>query len=187
MTAGETRRDPWNKSSDFAIAGHRKAPGSGLEGSFCQSGRLGERAAIEIRNDVAEIARLVEFLEAFCRRNGLAADVTSHMTLAFDELLTNTISYGFPDGGSHKIAISLWLDDGRLSAEMVDSGVPFDPLARPPADIDSPVETRQIGGLGIHFVRTLLDHVDYQRVDGQNRLILTKNLPDATIRGATLK
>jgi serine/threonine-protein kinase RsbW len=144
------------------------------DGSFWQSKRLSDRAAIEIRNDVAEIARLVEFLEAFCARNGIPSDVAAKLTLTFDELLTNTMSYGFPDGGNHRIAITLSLDNDRFSAEIVDPGIAFDPLSQPQPDLDSPVENRQIGGLGIHFVRTLMDHVDYRRVNGQNRLILTK-------------
>jgi anti-sigma regulatory factor (Ser/Thr protein kinase) len=40
---------------------------------------------------------------------------------------------------------------------------------------DKPLEERQIGGLGIHFVREMMNSVDYQRTDHKNIVTLTKN------------
>jgi serine/threonine-protein kinase RsbW len=141
---------------------------------------LDEDAVIEIDNVLPEIARVVGFLEAFAGRHRLPADVVFPMTLAVDELLTNTISYGFPGGGRHKISVSLAFNDGQLSAELVDDGVPFDPLTQPAPDVTGSLDSRPIGGLGIHFARTLLDHVDYRRANGQNRMVLRKRVPAAT-------
>lgn len=135
---------------------------------------MGARGAIEIENDTAEIARAIGWLEAFCRENALPSDVEFAMALAFDELLTNTISYGFPDHGRHLISIALTLDGRALSADISDTGIPFDPLAQPAPDLDVPIEERPIGGLGIHFVRTMLDEVAYRRTDGRNQVTVRK-------------
>src|SRR5437016_678459 len=101
---------------------------------------VGERMSVEIDSDVAEIARLASLIEAFGERNGLPDRVVFHLQLAFDELLTNIIFYGFPDGGPHKIETTLRLDDDRLVAEIVDGGVPFDPLAKPPPDVTASLD-----------------------------------------------
>jgi anti-sigma regulatory factor (Ser/Thr protein kinase) len=36
---------------------------------------------------------------------------------------------------------------------------------------------RPVGGLGIHFIKSLMDEVAYARVDGKNQLRLRKKLP----------
>lgn len=130
----------------------------------------------EIDNDIAEIARVTARIEAFGQSHSLPEAVVYQFVLAFDEVLTNIISYGFLDGGTHKITASMVLAGDRLEAEIVDDGIAFDPLARPAPDLDAPVEDRNIGGLGIHFVRTVMDAVDYQRLDGLNHLKMMKKV-----------
>jgi anti-sigma regulatory factor (Ser/Thr protein kinase) len=57
-----------------------------------------------------------------------------------------------------------------------DSGIPFDPTQRPEVDITLPAEKRNIGGLGIHLVRQLIDKIHYRREEGKNVLTLVKKL-----------
>jgi anti-sigma regulatory factor (Ser/Thr protein kinase) len=63
-----------------------------------------------------------------------------------------------------------------VRAEVCDRGREFDPLGTPPADVASDLDQRRIGGLGIHLVRTLTDHLAYDRRDGTNRLTFRKAL-----------
>ncbi len=42
----------------------------------------------------------------------------------------------------------------------------------PSLDLEGDVDERKVGGLGVHFVHTLMDAVDYRRVDGHNELTL---------------
>lgn len=137
---------------------------------------MGDKLLVEIDNDLGEIARLSALIEAFGEKHGLAPAAIFHITLAFDEFLTNIISYGFSDGERHKIAASLDLDGDMLAAEIVDDGIAFNPLARPTPDTTTPIEERKIGGLGIHFIRRVMDKVEYCRADGRNHLKMTKKL-----------
>ncbi|MGH8701072.1 MAG: ATP-binding protein, partial [Burkholderiales bacterium] len=57
-----------------------------------------------------------------------------------------------------------------------DDGVPFNPLAMPAPDVSTPLRERRVGGIGIHFVRSLMDGVAYDRAGERNRLVLTKRL-----------
>ena len=69
-------------------------------------------------------------------------------------------------------------EPGLLIAVLQDDGKPFNPLLEAPAAIlEGSIEDRPIGGLGIHFMRTLMDEVAYQREEGHNRLTLIKHLP----------
>ncbi len=137
---------------------------------------MAETWVAEIKNDMAEIARVTSHIEEFGASHGLTKEVVFQFVLAFDELLTNIISYGFLDGGSHKITASMALAGDRLEAEIIDDGVAFDPLARPTPDLDASVEDRKVGGLGVHFVRSVMDTIDYQRQDGHNRLKMMKKV-----------
>jgi anti-sigma regulatory factor (Ser/Thr protein kinase) len=140
---------------------------------------LADSLAIELDNELSEIERFEGEFQAFAARHGLAARTVGQIWLAFDELLTNTVSYGFPAGGHHKISVRLDMDGERFTAELVDDGVAFDPLAAAEPDLDAALEEREIGGLGIHFVRVVMDSLDYRREKDQNRLVMTKRIrPD---------
>jgi sigma-B regulation protein RsbU (phosphoserine phosphatase) len=67
------------------------------------------------------------------------------------------------------------MSDGKtLKTIITDSGVAFDPTAKEKADTTLSAEDRQIGGLGILLVREIMDSVNYERINKQNILTLTK-------------
>jgi serine/threonine-protein kinase RsbW len=143
--------------------------------------RMQDHLVIELQGNLSELPGLAGQVEAFGARNKVPAAAINQINLALDELLTNTISYGFDGAGPRRIRITLRLDDGSIAMELLDGGKPFDPFAHPDPDITQPIESRPIGGLGVFFVRKLMDHVDYQHVNGQNRVTLIKktNLPSS--------
>ncbi len=58
----------------------------------------------------------------------------------------------------------------------MDSGVPYDPLAKEDPDVTLSAEERQIGGLGIYMVKKSMDNVSYEYRDGQNIFTIKKSL-----------
>lgn len=130
------------------------------------------RARITIANSLADIARVADFVERFGADHALPSRAIDNMNLCLDELLNNTISYGYPDRNPHDIVVDLVLVEGaRLAAEIRDDAMPFDPRAK-----DSrPVEGK-IGGLGLHFVKSLMDELAYRREGNFNVVTITKNL-----------
>jgi anti-sigma regulatory factor (Ser/Thr protein kinase) len=56
---------------------------------------------------------------------------------------------------------------------VADDGREFDPLQARAPDLASSVEQRNVGGVGIHLVRTLAERVEYARVAGRNVLSVT--------------
>ncbi|MBQ7509711.1 MAG: ATP-binding protein [Prevotella sp.] len=65
---------------------------------------------------------------------------------------------------------------GSLTFIISDSGVAFDPTVKPEVDTTLSAEERNIGGLGIHLIRQIMDSVSYERTDNRNILTLVKNL-----------
>jgi anti-sigma regulatory factor (Ser/Thr protein kinase) len=124
----------------------------------------------KIANDLAALPRVATDLEAFCGRHGVPNRDVNRFNLALEEVLTNVIFYGFPDGGRHEIDVSVRYRDNALQATVSDDGVPFDPLAQPAPDIGAPAEQRAVGGLGIHLVRELSETIDYRR-DGMRNVL----------------
>ena len=134
-------------------------------------------ASIEISlvNDLREIAGVAARIDAFCEAEALASGIAYAVNLAIDEILTNTISYGYDDEESHRIELILRLEDETLVVVIVDDSRAFDPsLVREP-DLKASIEERALGGLGLFLVQQMMDGVDYQRRDGCNVVTLTKS------------
>jgi anti-sigma regulatory factor (Ser/Thr protein kinase) len=118
--------------------------------------------------------RVAETVEKFCACHGVPANAVFQINLAIDELLTNTISYGFPDGEPHEIIVELAWQGEDIVIDLIDDGIAFNPLEAPEPDLDAPLEERKVGGLGVYFVKTMMSAVTYSRQDNRNRLHLRK-------------
>jgi serine/threonine-protein kinase RsbW len=140
---------------------------------------LSEKVFVEIDNDIAEIARINALIDTLSRRHELSETITFHIKFALDELLTNIISYSFPDAGKHKIAVRMEIEGDAFEAEVIDDGIAFNPLDEEVPDLGQSVDERQIGGLGVHFIRTVMDRAAYRRSDGRNHFTMIKKVPVA--------
>lgn len=127
-----------------------------------------------LKNELEEIEALAQAIESFAAANNLPAQLVFQVNLCLDELLTNTISYGFPEGGEHEITVEITLRGEKLAITTRDGGLAFNPLERTEADISQSIEERPVGGLGIHLVRNMMDEIEYRRESGQNVLIMKK-------------
>ena len=135
-----------------------------------------------IANRMDEISRANAEFNEFAESEGLEASVRRSTNLVLDELLNNVISYAFADDDDHKIDVKIELSSDRLSVTVADDGVPFNPFAGSPPDTALSVEEREIGGLGIHLVRNVMDEVSYNRRTDSNVVILVKYLDDRSNR-----
>lgn len=108
----------------------------------------------------------------------LPSKVVFDLHVVLDEVLSNIIKYGCKDGLTRKIQVRLTVSNHVVKAEIEDDGPAFDPLSMPPPKLDVPLDERKVGGLGIHFMRNLMNDVTYSRVAGRNRLILEKSLEE---------
>jgi anti-sigma regulatory factor (Ser/Thr protein kinase) len=130
---------------------------------------------MSIGGDPGEVGKVNAAFADFAEANAVPAAVRRSMSVALDELLTNTVSYGLPDVGS-EVTVEVELYPDRLTVRVTDNGTPFDPFGRSTPDTTLPVEERPVGGLGIHLVRQLVEDVSYQRRSDRNVVVMTKRL-----------
>ncbi len=132
-------------------------------------------SSFSLRADLAELKVLAENIEKFGELNEIPGKALFEVNLVLDELFTNLVSYGcFSD--SHNFDIMLLIEDGVMFIEIKDDGKPFNPLETPEPEIQCDCDERKIGGLGIHFMRKMMDDIEYSWNNGKNRLKLTKNI-----------
>lgn len=137
-----------------------------------------------------QIRTITKFLTAGGEEAGLGEDAIFHLELCSDEASTNIIehAYGAEDLGN--ITVRYQTTTSAFIVTFLDHGRPFNPKNVPePASFnnenDSAVpalgnflDNLKVGGLGIHFMRKLMDEVHYS-FDGEvgNKLTLVKYLP----------
>jgi anti-sigma regulatory factor (Ser/Thr protein kinase) len=140
------------------------------------SGRSGN-AAVIVANRADEIGRVVQVVREFGATHDLTPETVHDFCVAFDEVLSNIVKYGYKDDARHEISVRLALVGSNVVAEITDDGEPFDPFTAPAPRLQGGPNERPIGGLGIYFVRKLMDEVSYVRHDGRNVLAMTKRIP----------
>ena len=114
---------------------------------------------------------MLDRLEAYAEANGLPQRIAYRLAIVCEELAANVAMHGAEgEGGATYVEIAVErLGDG-LALSIEDDGRPFDPLAHAKPDTELGVEERGIGGLGIHFIRSLVENISYRRDGRINRL-----------------
>ena len=117
------------------------------------------------------IPDIVGFVSETASVMGVHPKRVMHLELAVEEAAVNICSYAYeiPPG---EVTVRITPEPGVVRIELVDNGVPFDPLSMDAPDIKSELENREVGGLGIFLIRRMLDEVHYSRRGDQNILSL---------------
>jgi len=116
---------------------------------------------------VEALPALLDEVEAFGEAAGLPPRPTQHLALVVEELAANVAMHA---AGATRLLVEVRLANGALHLLVEDDGPAFNPLSATPPVLDAGVEERDIGGLGVHFVRTLTRQAAYERRDSLNRL-----------------
>ncbi|MFN0214180.1 MAG: ATP-binding protein [Saprospiraceae bacterium] len=136
-----------------------------------------KQLAITIKNELPEIARVVQVFDRFWKSHNLADKVVNAVHVAIDEMLSNIVRYAFEDTKEHKIYIKITLTGAAVILEIRDDGKPFNPFsfAQTKVDTGSMLTERPIGGLGLHLVTSMMDTCEYHYLDKHNCSIMRKN------------
>jgi serine/threonine-protein kinase RsbW len=129
---------------------------------------------IQVAIDVREVERLNRLIRQFGELHEIPSRALYAVNLALDELVTNVVLYGFEEPADHHVIVRISTARGQIEAAVEDDGKPFNPLELPPPDLNATLAQRDLGGLGIHLVRSLMDEVSYVRQDEKNVLTIRK-------------
>lgn len=109
----------------------------------------------------------------------LSSQVHFDIELSVEEALTNIITHAYEGLPAGDMLLIIKNVNNVIEVMLQDWGHPFDPEEIPPFDYSAPVETRINGGMGVHFMRTLMDSVEYRYENGANVLRMQKRLEAA--------
>ena len=129
--------------------------------------------SVALKNDRRELVRLAQLVERFAADHHLPDDVLTNVNLVLDEVVSNVVKYGRAPAEGVAADVSLTLAGDRLTIQVSDSGIAFNPLDARPPNLDLPIMDRPVGGLGIHIVRTLAEDLNYRRENNRNHLSLS--------------
>ena len=126
-------------------------------------------------HQVDRLPDLLDAIEALAAQVGWHDGFRHQVLLVVEELVVNAMSYGGCAPGDGWVSVRLLAEEDELVIHIADNGREYDPFASAPEpSLDLDLDSRAIGGLGVHFVREMTDSRDYRRVDGENHLRLTK-------------
>ena len=129
---------------------------------------------LQLNGNLSELARLSQEIARFCREGGFGAEVEFDLNLALEELFTNAVRHGGCEGMEKAIEIRLSAEGEAVRVEYGDRGQPFDPDVAPRPDLEAPLESRAIGGLGLHLVREIMREFTYGREGDWNRITMSR-------------
>jgi serine/threonine-protein kinase RsbW len=128
----------------------------------------------ELKSKLSELKTLCRHLEDCGNMMQLPQKCLFEINLGLDELFTNIVSYGFEGESEHQIKFTLAKSEETLVVKVEDDGTPFNPLKAADPELSRDLDSIDIGGLGIHLVKKMMDDICYQRVQGKNKLTLKK-------------
>ncbi|MBN1347502.1 MAG: ATP-binding protein [Phycisphaerae bacterium] len=122
---------------------------------------------LSIRSDPRNLAVVRAAAEKMARQEGFAPSDVDGIVLAMDEALANVMKHGYEGRKNCEICIRLEAvcQEGHpagLQVILRDRGKQVDPGQIRGRDLD---DVRP-GGLGVHIIQTVMDHVEYRCLDG---------------------
>lgn len=128
---------------------------------------------LELPATLEQVPRFLEYIHQAAHQAGLAAARVINLELAAEEALVNICNHAYAEPAVPGTTLcQVRVTDTTLSVDLIDSGPPYNPLARPDPDTTLTLEQRVPGGLGIFMVKQLSDAVSYRREHGQNVLTI---------------
>ena len=128
---------------------------------------------LELEAKVENLETVISFVDEILEQADCPMKVQVQIDIAVEEIFVNIAHYAYhPKVG--KAAIRVEVTDRTATFTFVDSGIPYNPLAKEDPDVTLSAEERRIGGLGIYMVKKSMDDISYMYQDGKNILTFSK-------------
>ncbi len=125
-------------------------------------------STITVKPNLENMSTVSEFLRSVLSEWKISAPDLGKLEVSLDEILSNIVSYS----GASFVTFSCDRIDGNVILKFIDDGVAFNPLEAGNIDINTPLEQREFGGMGIFIVKNYVDKLEYEYTDCKNILTL---------------
>ena len=127
------------------------------------------------RKDLSSLQNIFAFVEEFGRIHRIGRGLIQSLSLAVEEIFVNMIKYN--QEAKNDVLINLDVEGNTISVCLVDYDVhSFDVTQAYVVDVDRPLHEREVGGLGLHLVRKMMDDVIYEYAGRTCKIRLIKHL-----------
>lgn len=125
--------------------------------------------------ELSELDKVLAFADGELEKAGCPMKMQTEIDVALEEIFVNIASYAYPgEKGTAEIDVCADESERCITIRLSDSGLKFDPLAKPDPNTSLTANERSIGGLGIFMVKKMMDSVEYEYKDQMNILTLKK-------------
>jgi serine/threonine-protein kinase RsbW len=141
------------------------------------SGNAGKQFQLTVLNKLENIPLVAQFISDSMAQLGMDESKIFDVNVAVDEACTNIIQHAYSpeEQGTIEILCKLF-SENKAAVLIKDYGKPFDQSRPVMPDTTSSLEERRPGGLGLFFMRELVDEIYYEYKDGYETLTMVKNL-----------
>ena len=127
--------------------------------------------------DTQAVSSFLDVFEEWAESHEVQPPIYMPLRLILDEWLTNVAMHAYAGAGGQVEVCASSPSSSCVEVVVRDWGTAFDPLAALPPDTALDIEERDIGGLGIHFMRRMASKIHYERDGPCNVLSITKSVP----------
>ena len=134
-----------------------------------------EQLTVDAKTDNLE--QVLDFINEQIELCDCSMKVQIQIDIAVEEIFVNIANYAYQDKiGQAEVQTEIQEDPLTIFITFIDSGIPYDPLAKEDPDTTLSAEDREIVGLGIFMVKKSMDNISYEYKQGHNILTLQKAL-----------
>jgi serine phosphatase RsbU (regulator of sigma subunit)/anti-sigma regulatory factor (Ser/Thr protein kinase) len=137
-------------------------------------GKTLEHFQLEVPAQEQHLGEIRDFITRIAQGAGFSYHEINNLKLALDEACSNVVRHAYKGMEAGTIRLEVDWRAGELDISILDHGKSFDWKGSKTPDLNRYVEIGKKGGLGIWFIRKLMDETEYRTAEGTNTLRLVK-------------
>jgi serine/threonine-protein kinase RsbW len=138
---------------------------------------MGQQHHLSVPGRFERLTEIAAFITQAAREAGLNDDEVFHVEMAVDEACSNIIEHAYADKAGVIDLACHCPRVGQFEVVIRDTGQPFQPeaVSPPQLNVSPDLDDLNQGGLGLYFMRKLMDEVRFEYIPGQgNTLTMLK-------------
>jgi len=125
--------------------------------------------SLKLPADSANLVLIRQFVSGIALEMGFDEEGVDQIQLAVDEACANVVKHAYSDtknGTQQLINITVRNKVNKIEITVADKGSGFNAEGLESPDMDEYLDARQVGGLGVHLIRTFMDKVSFRMKPG---------------------
>ncbi|HNH26942.1 MAG TPA: SpoIIE family protein phosphatase, partial [Anaerolineales bacterium] len=130
--------------------------------------------SLTVRANYEDIRQPCERLRTNLSQSGVSEEIAGLCELALQELLTNLVDHAYEGNLNGQITVRMASKNGQIFLQTEDTGLPAR-IKMEDVHMPNPEDLAE-GGYGMAIIRSLMDDIRYESMQGKNIWTLIKNL-----------